>query len=97
MRTIAITDEMETRLEDIARHLNMGKDEIMETALSIFEAVFKEKKQKDMELEIAIESMKKASDEVRRSNTRLERRAKSIEEAKIDVFEVVSHRWGIEL
>lgn len=97
MRTIAINDGMETRLEDIARHLNISKDEVMETALSIFEAVFKEKKQKDTGFEMATEIMKKASGEIRRSNTRLARRAKIIEEAKIDVSEVVSHRWGIEL
>ena len=52
MRTIAINDEMETRLEDIARHLNISKDEVLETALSIFEAVFKEKKQKLMFLKL---------------------------------------------
>jgi hypothetical protein len=41
--------------------------------------------------------MKKASKELRSSNTRLAQRAKIIEEAKTDVFEVISHRWGIEI
>ncbi|KAF5434568.1 hypothetical protein C5S35_13835 [Candidatus Methanophagaceae archaeon] len=41
--------------------------------------------------------MKKASDELRSSNTRLAQRAKMIEEAKADVFDAVSRRWGIEI
>ena len=46
---------------------------------------------------MATEIMEKASEELRSSNTRLAQRAKIIEEAKTDVFEVISRRWGIEL
>ncbi len=97
MGTITISDGMKTKLEDIARHLNISKEEVIETALSIFEDAFKEEKQKDTKFEIANKIMKKASEELRSSNTRLAQRAKIIEEAKIDVFEVISHRWGIEI
>ena len=98
MSTITISDEMKAKLEDIARHLNISKEEVIETALSIFEDAFKEEKQKDTKFKIANKIMKKkASEELRSSNTRLAQRAKIIEEAKIDVFEVISHRWGIEI
>jgi hypothetical protein len=55
---------------------------------------FKEEKQKDTKFKIANEIMKKASEVLRSSNTRLAQRAKIIEEAKTDIFEVISHRWG---
>ena len=97
MSTITISDEMKAKLEDIARHLNISKEEVIETALSIFEDAFKEEKQKDMKFKIANEIMEKASKELRSSNTRLAQRAKIIEEAKTDVFEVISHRKGIEI
>ena len=89
MSTITISDGMKTKLEDIARHLNISKEEVIETALSIFEDAFKEEKQKDTKFKIANKIMKKASEELRSSNTRLAQRAKIIEEAKIDVFEVI--------
>ncbi|NMG83261.1 MAG: hypothetical protein GIS02_03520 [Methanosarcinales archaeon] len=92
-----IDDEMENRLEDIARHLNISKKEVIETALFIFESIFKEKKQKDAEFEMANEIMEKASADVRSSNIRLAQRAKIIEEAKVDIFEVISNRWGMEI
>ncbi|MFZ2070655.1 MAG: hypothetical protein WAV32_03425 [Halobacteriota archaeon] len=88
---------MKTKLEDIARHLNISKEEVIETALSMFEAAFKEGKQKDIKFEIASEIMKKASKGLRSSNTRLAQRAKIVEEAKTDIFEVISRRWGIEI
>lgn len=97
MSAITISDEMKTKLEDIARHLNISKEEVIETALSIFEDAFKEEKQKDMKFKIATEIMEKASEELRGSNTRLAQRAKIIEEAKTDIFEVISRRWGIEI
>lgn len=97
MSTITISGEMKAKLEDIARHLNISKEEVIETALSIFEDAFKEEKQKDRKFKIANEIMEKASKELRSSNTRLAQRAKIIEEAKTDVFEVISHRWGIEI
>ena len=97
MSTITISDEMKAKLEDIARHLNISKEKVIETALSIFEERFKEEKQKDTKIEIATEIMKKASKELRISNTRLAQRAKIIEEAETDVYEVISHRWGIEI
>jgi hypothetical protein len=46
---------------------------------------------------MATEIMEKASEGLRSSNTRLAQRAKIIEEAKTDVFEVISRRWGIEI
>ncbi len=97
MNTITISDEVKAKLEDIARHLNISKEEVIETALSIFEDAFKEEKQKDMKFKIANEHMKKASNELRSSNMRLAQRAKIIEEAKTDIFEVISRRWGIEI
>lgn len=97
MSTITISGEMKAKLEDIARHLNISKEEVIETALSIFEDAFKEEKQKDRKFKIANEIMEKASKELRSSNTRLAQRAKIIEEAKTNVFEVISHRWGIEI
>ena len=97
MSTITISDEMKAKLEDIARHLNISKEKVIETALSIFEERFKEEKQKDIKFKMAAEIMKKASKELRSSNTRLAQRAKIIEEAETDVFEVISHRWGIEI
>ncbi len=97
MSTITISDGMKTKLEDIARHLNISKEEVIETALSIFEERFKEEKQKGTKFKTATEIMEKASKELRSSNMRLAQRAKIIEEAKIDVFEVISHRWGIEI
>ena len=97
MSTIAISDEVKTKLEDIARHLNISKEEVIESALSIFEEGVKNEKQKDTKFKIATEIMKKASEELRSSNTRLAQRAKIIEEAKADVFDAVSHRWEIEI
>jgi hypothetical protein len=97
MSTITISDEMKAKLEDIAKHLKISKEKVIETALSIFEERFKEEKQKDTKFKIATEIMKNASKELRSSNTRLAQRAKIIEEAKTDVFEVISHRWGIEI
>ncbi len=97
MSTITISDEMKAKLGGIARHLNISKEEVIETALSIFEDAFKEEKQKDTKFKIATEIMEKASKELRSSNTRLAQRAKIIEEAKTDFFEVISHRWGIEI
>ena len=97
MSTMAISDEVKTKLEDIARHLNISKEEVIESALSIFEEGVKNEKQKDTKFKIATEIMKKASEELRSSNTRLAQRAKIIEEAKADVFEVISCRWGIEI
>ncbi|KAF5410795.1 MAG: hypothetical protein C5S38_09945 [Candidatus Methanophagaceae archaeon] len=38
MSTIAISDEVKTKLEDIARHLNISKEEVIESGLAIFEA-----------------------------------------------------------
>ncbi|MFZ2071433.1 MAG: hypothetical protein WAV32_07560 [Halobacteriota archaeon] len=97
MSTITVREEMKTKIEDIARHLNISKEEVIETALSMFEAAFKEEKQKDIKFKITSEIMKKASKELRSSNTRLAQRAKIIEEAKTDIFEVISHRRGIEI
>ena len=94
---MAISDEVKTKLEDIARHLNISKEEVIESALSIFEEEVKNENQKDTKFKIATEIMKKASEELRSSNTRLAQRAKIIEEAKIDAFEVISRRWGIEI
>ena len=34
MSAIAISDEMKTKLEDIARHLNISKEEVIESAIS---------------------------------------------------------------
>jgi hypothetical protein len=50
-----------------------------------------------MKFKIATKIMKKASDELRSSNTRLAQRAKIIEEGKTNIFEVISRRWGIEI
>ena len=97
MSTITISDEMKAKLEDIARHLNLSKEKVIETALSIFEERFKEEKQKDIKFKIATEIMEKASKELRSANTRLAQRAKIIEEAETDVYEVISHKWGIEI
>jgi len=97
MSSIAISDEAKTKLEDIARHLNISKEDVIESALSIFEEGVKNEKQKDTKFKIASEIMKKVSKELRSSNTRLAQRAKIIEEAKTDVFEVISRRWGIEI
>jgi exonuclease VII small subunit len=94
---MAISDEVKTKLEDIARHLNISKEEVIESALSIFEEGVKNENQKDTKFKIATEIMKKASEELRSSNTRLAHRAKIIEEAKADAFEVISRRWGIEI
>ena len=97
MSTITISDGMKTKLEDIARHLNISKEKVIETALSIFEERFKEEKQKGTKFKTATEIMEKASKELRSSNMRLAQRAKIIEEAETDVSEVISHRWGIEI
>ena len=97
MSSIAISDEAKTKLEGIARHLNISKEDVIESALSIFEEGVKNEKQKDTKFKIASEIMKKVSKELRSSNTRLAQRAKIIEEAKTDVFEVISRRWGIEI
>ncbi len=97
MSTMAISDEVKTKLEDIARHLNISKEEVIESALSIFEEGVKNEKQNDTKFKIATEIMKKASEELRSSNTRLAQRAKIIEEAETDVYEVISRRWGIEI
>lgn len=97
MSSIAISDEMKTKLENIARHKNISKEEVIESALSFFDEGVKNEKQKDTKFKIATEIMKKASEEIRSSNTRLAQRAKVIEEAKTDFFEVISHRWGIEI
>jgi exonuclease VII small subunit len=94
---MAISDEVKTKLEDIARHLNISKEEVIESALSIFEEGVKNEKQNDTKFKIATEIMKKASEELRSSNTRLAQRAKIIEEAETDVYEVISRRWGIEI
>jgi len=37
---MAISDEVKNKLEDIARHLNISKEEVIESALSIFEEGF---------------------------------------------------------
>ena len=97
MTTITISDRVKTKLEDIARHLNVSKEEVIETALATFEDAFKEEKQKEIKFKMATEIMEKASEDLRSSNTRLAQRAKIIEEAKTDVFEVISRRWGIEI
>lgn len=97
MSTITVNEEIKNRLDDITRHLNISKEEVIETALSIFESTFMEKKEKDSEFEIATEIMKNTSKELRRLNPQLAKRAKIIEEAKIDVSEVISPKWGIEI
>ena len=94
---MAISDEVKTKLEDIARHLNISKEEVIESGLAIFEEGVKTENQNDTKFKIATEIMKKASEELRSSNTRLAQRAKIIEEAKIDVSEVISPKWGIEI
>ena len=43
------------------------------------------------------EEIKKTSKELRRLNPQLAKRAKIIEEAKIDVSEVISPKWGVEI
>ena len=97
MSTITVNEEIKNRLDDITRHLNISKEEVIETALSIFESTFREKKEKDSEFEIATEIMKNTSEELRRLNPQLAKRAKIIEEAKIDISEVISPKWGIEI
>ena len=97
MSTITISDKMKTKVEDIARHLNISKEEVIETVLSILEDAFKEENQKDTKFKIANEIPEKTSEVLRSSNTRLAQRAKIIEETKTDVFEIISHRWGIEI
>lgn len=61
MSTITISDKMKTKVEDIARHLNISKEEVIETALFIFEDAFKEEKQRDTKFKIANEIMEKTS------------------------------------
>ena len=96
MSTITISDEMKAKLEDIARHLNLSKEKVVETALSIFEERFKEEKQEDIKIKIVTEIMEKTSKKLRSANTRLAQRAKIIDEAETDVYEVISPGWGIE-
>ncbi len=59
MSTIAISDEVKTKLEDIARHLNISKEEVIESGLAIFEAGVKTENQNDTKFKIATEIMKK--------------------------------------
>lgn len=97
MSTITVNEEIKNRLDEITRNLNISKEEVLETALSIFESTFKEKKEKDSEFALATEIMKKTSKELRRLNPQMAKRAKIIEGAKIDVSEVISPKWGIEI
>ena len=91
--TITVNEEIKNRLDEIT----VSKEEVLEIALSIYKSTFREKKEKDSEFALATEIMKKTSKELRRLNPQLAKRAKIIEGAKIDISEVISQKWGIEI
>ncbi len=46
MSTITISDRVKTKLEDIARHLNVSKEEVIETALLFLKMLLRKRNKK---------------------------------------------------